>query len=68
MSREQANLFFRVMVRCYERASTSLISNPTFGSWDGAFVVGVLTVSRSYPAPLDRCQRQRRELQAQGQA
>jgi DNA replication protein DnaC len=37
MSREQANLFFQVVARRYERASTILTSNLTFGSWDNAF-------------------------------
>src|SRR5271155_3158002 len=37
MSREQANLFFQVVARRYERASTILTSNLTFGSWDSAF-------------------------------
>src|SRR5260370_29031772 len=37
MSREQANLFFRVVARRYERGSLILTSNLTFGSWDSAF-------------------------------
>jgi DNA replication protein DnaC len=37
MSREQANLFFQVVARRYERASTILTSNLSFGSWDSAF-------------------------------
>ena len=37
MSREQANLFFQVVARRYEQASTILTSNLTFGSWDSAF-------------------------------
>ena len=37
MGREQANLFFQVMARRYERGSLILTSNLTFGSWDTAF-------------------------------
>src|SRR5580704_7384577 len=33
MSREQANLFFQVVARRYERGSLILTSNLTFGSW-----------------------------------
>ena len=37
MNREQANLFFQVVAQRYERSSTILTSNLTFGSWDSAF-------------------------------
>src|ERR1700689_2230034 len=37
LSREQANLFFQVVAKRYERSSMILTSNLTFGSWDGAF-------------------------------
>jgi DNA replication protein DnaC len=37
MSREQANLFFQVVTRRYERGAMVLTSNLTFGSWDQAF-------------------------------
>lgn len=37
MGREQANLFFQVVSRRYERGSMILTSNLTFGSWDQAF-------------------------------
>jgi DNA replication protein DnaC len=37
LAREQANLFFQVVARRYERASMILTSNLTFGSWDQAF-------------------------------
>jgi DNA replication protein DnaC len=38
MSRDQANLFFQVVARRYERGSMILTStNLTFGSWDSAF-------------------------------
>jgi DNA replication protein DnaC len=61
MGREQANLFFQVVARRYERGSMILTSNLTFGSWDAAFAGdGVLTVAvpRSDPAPLDHRQHQ----------
>jgi DNA replication protein DnaC len=37
MGREQANLFFQVVSKCYERGAMILTSNLTFGSWDQAF-------------------------------
>ena len=37
MGREQANLFFQVVAKRYERGSMILTSNLTFGSWDQAF-------------------------------
>ena len=36
-AREQANLFFQVIARRYEKGSVILTSNLTFGSWDDAF-------------------------------
>lgn len=35
--RDQANLFFQVIAKRYEKASVVLTSNLTFGSWDEAF-------------------------------
>lgn len=37
LAREQANLFFQVVAKRYERGSMILTSNLTFGSWDQAF-------------------------------
>jgi DNA replication protein DnaC len=37
MGREQANLFFQVVAKRYEKGSMILTSNLTFGSWDQAF-------------------------------
>ena len=37
MGREQANLFFQVVTRRYERGAMILTSNLTFGSWDQTF-------------------------------
>jgi DNA replication protein DnaC len=37
MGREQANLFFQVVTKRYERGAMIRTSNLTFGSWDQAF-------------------------------
>ena len=37
LGREQANLFFQVVAKRYEKGATILTSNLTFGSWDQAF-------------------------------
>jgi DNA replication protein DnaC len=37
LGREQANLFFQVVAKRYERGSMILTSNLTFGSWGQAF-------------------------------
>ena len=37
LAREQANLFFQVVARRYEKGAMILTSNLTFGSWDQAF-------------------------------
>jgi DNA replication protein DnaC len=37
MSREQANLFFQVIARRYERGSLIVTSNLPFGQWDQTF-------------------------------
>jgi hypothetical protein len=37
LSREQANLFFQIVERRYERGAMILTSNLTFSSWDSAF-------------------------------
>jgi DNA replication protein DnaC len=37
LGREQANLFFQIVERRYERGAITLTSNLTFGSWDRAF-------------------------------
>ncbi|MDH3236666.1 MAG: IS21-like element helper ATPase IstB [Alphaproteobacteria bacterium] len=44
--REQANLFFQVVARRYEKGSLILTSNLAFGSWDDAFAAdAVLTAA-----------------------
>ena len=37
LNREQANLFFQIVERRYERGAMILTSNLSFGSWDSAF-------------------------------
>jgi DNA replication protein DnaC len=37
LAREQANLFFQVVSKRYEKGAMILTSNLTFGSWDQAF-------------------------------
>ena len=37
LGREQANTFFQVVAKRYEKGATILTSNLTFGSWDQAF-------------------------------
>lgn len=37
MSREQANLFFQVIAKRYEKGSLIVTSNLAFGQWDSAF-------------------------------
>lgn len=37
MSRDQANLFFQVIAKRYEKGAILLTSNLTFGQWDQAF-------------------------------
>lgn len=50
MGREQANLFFQVVSKRYERGAMILTSNLTFGSWDQAFAGEVVLTA----AMLDR--------------
>jgi len=46
LAREQANLFFQVVAKRYEKGAMILTSNLTFGSWDQAFAGDpVLTVA-----------------------
>jgi len=37
MGREQANLFFQVIAKRYERGTTIVTSNLPFGQWDSTF-------------------------------
>ena len=46
LSREQANLFFQIVERRYERGAMIFTSNLSFGSWDSAFAgASVLTAA-----------------------
>jgi DNA replication protein DnaC len=64
MSREQADVSFRVAARRYERVAMILIANLTFGSWDTAFAGdGVLTV-----AMLDRILHSRSSFNINGES
>src|SRR3546814_6222473 len=51
LAREQANLFFQVVARRYERGSMILTSNLTFGSWDQAFA-GESVLTAAILAPI----------------
>lgn len=50
MTREQANLFFQVIVKRYEKGSIILTSNLSFGQWDETFAGNTALTS----AMLDR--------------
>ena len=64
MGREQANLFFQVVSKRYERGAMILTSNLTFGSWDQAFAgEAVLTA-----AMLDRLLHHATVVQSSGES
>ncbi len=50
-AREQANLFFQVAAKRYERGAMILTSNLSFGAWDQAFAGDAVLTA----AMLDRC-------------
>ena len=50
MTRDQANLFFQVIVKRYEKGSIILTSNLSFGQWDETFAGNTALTS----AMLDR--------------
>ena len=59
--REQADLFFQVVARRYERGSLILTSNLAFGSWDQAFAAdAVLTAAMLDQDPASRNRRSNR--------
>lgn len=71
MTRDQANLFFQVIVKRYEKGSTILTSNLSFGQWDETFADNTALTS----AMLDRILHhshvnldQGRQLSASGEA
>ncbi len=62
MSREQANLFFQIVARRYEKGSIVLTSNLTFGGWDQAFAGDAVLTA----AMLDRLLHHSTVVQIQG--
>jgi DNA replication protein DnaC len=62
MTREQANLFFQVISKRYEKGSLILTSNLTFGSWDHAFAGDAVVTA----AMLDRLLHHATVVQIQG--
>jgi DNA replication protein DnaC len=64
MGRDQANLFFQVVSRRYERGAMILTSNLTFGSWDQAFAGETVLTA----AMLDRLLHQATVVQISGES
>jgi DNA replication protein DnaC len=64
MSRDQANLFFQVVAKRYERGSMLLTSNLPFGQWDQAFA-GDTTLTA---ALLDRLLHHSHVIQIKGES
>lgn len=62
MSREQANLFFQIIAKRYEKGSIVLTSNLTFGGWDQAFAGDAVLTA----AMLDRLLHHSTVVQIQG--
>ena len=63
-AREQANLFFQVVARRYEKGSMILTSNLAFGSWDEAFAGDAVLTA----AMLDRILHRATVIQIAGQS
>ena len=62
MSRDQANLFFQVIVKRYEKGSIILTSNLSFGQWDQTFADNTALTS----AMLDRILHHSHVIQIKG--
>jgi len=62
--RDQANLFFQVIAKRYEKGSMILTSNLTFGSWDDAFAGDAVLTA----AMLDRILHHATVVQISGQS
>lgn len=62
MTREQANLFFQVIVKRYEKGSIILTSNLSFGQWDETFAGNTALTS----AMLDRILHHSHVIQIKG--
>lgn len=64
MSREQANLFFQVVAKRYERGSIILTSNLSFGQWDETFAANTALTA----AMLDRLLHHAHVIQIKGES
>ena len=62
MSKDQANLFFQVIAKRYEKGSIILTSNLSFGQWDEAFAGNTALTS----AMLDRILHHSHVIQIKG--
>ena len=62
MTRDQANLFFQVIVKRYEKGSIILTSNLSFGPWDETFAGNTALTS----AMLDRILHHSHVIQIKG--
>jgi DNA replication protein DnaC len=62
MTRDQANLFFQVIVKRYEKGSVILTSNLSFGQWDQTFAGNTALTS----AMLDRILHHSHVIQIKG--
>ncbi len=64
VAREQANLFFQMVARRYEKGAMILTSNLTFGSWDQAFAGETVLAA----AMLDRVRHHASVVQISGES
>ena len=64
MSREQANLFFQVVAKRYERGSIILTSNLSFGQWDETFAANTALTA----AMVDRLLHHAHVIQIKGES
>ncbi len=62
MSQEQANLFFQVIAKRYEKGATIITSNLNFGTWDQSFAGNTALTA----AMLDRLLHHSHVIQIQG--
>jgi len=71
LSREEASLFFRLIVRRYERASMIITSNKSFLDWGEVFndhVLATAILDRLLAPPRHDAEYQGRELSVEGEA
>jgi DNA replication protein DnaC len=64
MNKDQANLFFQVIVKRYEKGSIILTSNLSFGQWDETFAGNTALTS----AMLDRILHHSHVIQIKGES